>query len=129
MKVLTFLGVFSLLCLGCDFGNRNSNNSGDDSAKNEDKTRRKITNKGFRQRILGSWVDHTSHIDTLIIKKDSIFSFAWIDRAPYTIDSSIISIGDGAYYNIFLLSLKDDTLIFTDQDGKATKYTRLRIRQ
>jgi hypothetical protein len=123
MKFYTILIVFSVLFFRCDFNRETDNRSKEGFAKAQDKARPITETKAFQEGILGIWVGHSSVNNTVILKKDSIFSFAWIAKAPYSIDSNSISIGEGAYYNRFLLSLRQDTLVFTDQDGKTLKYT------
>jgi hypothetical protein len=80
----------------------------------------------LQEKVLGRWISHNSGKDTTVINRDSIFSFEWIKSASYSIDSNIISIGDKSYYNTFFLSLSQDTLIFTDQDGNKRKFTWIR---
>lgn len=118
------VGISILLCISCDFNKTKSHDLSADSVVQQEENIIELTSTDLKENVVGSWIAQTEEGDTLYLSKDSIFSFEWIIAASYTIDSSRISIGDGAYYNKFFLIQNVDTLVFIDQDGKERKYTR-----
>jgi hypothetical protein len=77
------------------------------------------------EKIIGLWTDGSSENASFKIGKDSVYYVdKFISYPYYTDDSDSIHIKFEDYIFSAHLSWHGDTLVFTDQDNVATKYTR-----
>jgi hypothetical protein len=84
----------------------------------------KSTDNWKSSKILGAWTNHQTENATFDIQKDAIFYVDALESYSYRLDGNKITIQFPEYKYEAVLSWLGDTLVMTDKDNGATKFTR-----
>ena len=126
MKVQKWILLTTLAFASCSSTIGNSNNTAADTPGPVIANNIATKSIDSNDKLIGVWTDGSTENASIEIGRDSIFYVDRLASYPYSVDSDIISIKYSDFVYKVLVSWRQDTLVFTDQDGVPTKFTRFR---
>jgi hypothetical protein len=126
MNVQNWILLTTLAFAGCGSNIGNSNSTAADTSRPVIANNIATKSMDSNEKLIGVWTDGSTENASIEIGRDSIFYVDRLASYPYSVDSNTISIKYSDFVYKALVSWRQDTLVFTDQDGVPTKLTRFR---